>query len=187
MPLSKIYFPNTSAPLNEAHVNDILIETRLPILPSTDRICFAQELGRCRRIHTVISLFNRRARRQSKLADSSVLAVAAVLNAIPTRLVPDDVSDVLRNAADTFKSETEKSDFSVPASAAEWLVAVYLTAIFERAFGRPAKISNHATTQKAAGPFVRFAIATLAANGLRYSPASVKTAFDRAGGARGAP
>lgn len=171
--------PNVSLLDVEGIINKTINGSKkLKVRQGSDLAMLAYELHRCRFYYYTWDHFKKRAAKAEKVAEEQKAAIMAVIN-LPDEIVTMELKQLLRGAISNADKKTKEQDFSNPGSAMEWIVGKYLSAIFERTFEREAGFSHHGTTREATGPFVRFVVATMAATGLRYKAASVKTALDR--------
>jgi hypothetical protein len=174
-PLLKLYQPLPRVGLDDVETT-ILKPAGLQLPPGVDQNIFSRELRRCRRSKAILTLTKLQANRTYNEANQTARHVDAVFSSIPDRLLPDKklLELPIRAAIEKLKQEAHARDFSIPVSAVEWIVGIYLAELFVRVFDQ--SVTN-ATGGRPNPAFVYFVIATLKANGIFYSPKSVYTAL----------
>lgn len=164
--------------LDESEVKKITEATKLTVKAGTDLLQLGQDLARCSIYRHILKRFRERAIDASKEAKNRSRHLKGVI-ALPDAMVAAEVKEHLCKTLEDIEKNPRNQGPSLPVSDMERLVGKYLAEIFERTFPREAGFLHHGTTQEPTGPFVRFVEKTLAANGIKYAPSSVKKALDR--------
>jgi hypothetical protein len=165
---------------DDTTIQKIIDETGIPVVSEFARAALAQDLGRFGRHVELFGLFARRTTAVKANARKKTKQLKAMLT-LPDSDLSKEIKESPQMTLMQIDADAQRNDFSSPVSLNEWLITRYMPAIYERAFGRKVgRSSKHrGDEQVAAGPFVRFVTAALAANGITYAKDSVRTAFKR--------